>query len=367
MSGSLTGTRLLQAILNGELTGAELVSLLSSDPLTYKGPWREFIKTGGASKVFSVNPDALSVALADEWAAGVLLSRYADLIAASTPLTNALTANGPALVIALTTKAYLDLWQNTPANKTRLQNRINVSGSCLIRHVYDTAGTHTWTHPTGGILALSVSGGGGGGAGGGTSADGDGGSGAQFKANQFTSGLPSTDVTVTVGVGTVAGTKDSSFGAVITFTGGTNGDQSVGAPAGPGSNSGTFYDTALKTAIWHPGETEKKGGDGGSAVSGIASGNPGAAGLTGSGGAGGGGTNGSIGGSAGTGYGSGGGSGAFGGGTTPAPGAGTSAVSTDHGSGGGGGSDNAGGSPPGAGGDGAPGLVVAHAVTAIAQ
>lgn len=229
---------------------------------------------------------ALDIIFGSATALSQLLSVAGAEIAASDPATVALCKNPNGIYTVVTNTAYLDLWQNVSANKTRMQAQINATGSALCRASYSAGAT--WTRPTGGILALALSNIGNGGSGGtpgvvlGQLTGGQGGTGGEIKTQQFTSSLPSGNITVSWTGSAV------QFGSYLSASYGNNGVASSSSNNGPGFNSGTFYDTAFQSAIWQPNTAQQKGADGGGGApnSGI-NGSAGSAGLTGSGGSGG--------------------------------------------------------------------------------
>lgn len=352
-------------LLAGTLSGSELETALTTNASAYLGPWREILKTTELNALLN-SPTALAAIFASETAFDALLnsgdSGYA--LAASDSATLLISNTSAAAKTVVTNSAYLDFWWTVPANKTRLQNRINASGSKLKRQVWTSSGT--WTAPGAPIVALSVfavgkggDGGVGGWDGGSTTGQpGAGGSGAESAAKSATTSLPTTNQTVTVSTTIVT---PSSFGAFLTAACGVNGAQAGPPTTGGGSTVGTIYDADPTNAIWQPNTGSKQGGSGAFGGGGNSNnnGNAGSAGLTGSGGAGGTVIAGpaATAAGAGTGIGSGGGSGAN---IYPSGAAGvngSSALSTNYGSGGGGGSGTA---SVANGGLGAPGLVVAY-------
>lgn len=350
-------------LLGGNISSANLETKLTTDD-AWLGAWRALLKSG-TSKALIANTTAFGIIAGSNTAFGELITAAGTQLAASDSATIAISNDSNAIKTVVTNQTYLDFWNTVPANKARLQARINASGSKLKRQVWTSSGT--WTAPVTPIVALSVFaiGGGGTGASGGwnggsTQAEsGGGGSGAESATKSATTSLPTTNQTVTVGLWA----STSSFGSFLTAAAGQNGIRPTSGSAqavGGGSDVGTIYDTDPENAIWQPATANKKGGSGGVAFAGSYNSNgfAGASGLTGGGGAGGT-QNGSSCTQAnnGTGLGSGGGSGAFiypyGAGAAN----GLTAFAPNYGSGGGGGSGTA---ILSAGGTGAPGLVVAY-------
>lgn len=359
---SYTGLDIVFKLLNGTLSGAALEEALTTDAALYLGPWREVLKARELNALLN-SPTALAAMFASETAFGQIFEIAGADMAASDTVTELISNTSAAIKLVVTTPTYLNYWNNTPANKTRLQARVNALGSKLLRWEFTASGT--WAVPVGGVVALSVFAQGGGGNGGasgnsGAAQTGGGGSGGESKAISATTGLPVSNQSVTVG----AAVNTSSFGSLITAAAGATGATGTGGVAvGGGSDSGTIYDSAPLTAIWQH-TASKQGGSGGAAqgsnsdFDGVAGGS----GLAGSGGAGGLNDGGSaLGGAAGTGLGSGGGSGA---GIYPsgAGASGGSAASANTGCGGGGGGASS--STTASGGSGGSGLVVVYAVAA---
>jgi len=345
---------LTQAILANKISGSELEALLTGG---YLGTWKNLLKSRDLS-ILLKNPTSLASLFASATAFGALLDLEGAELAGSDAATETISNTSAGILLIVTTPAYLDLWQTVPANKSRLQARINAGGSKLRKAVYTSS--DTWIAPGTPIVGMSGSAVGGGGNGSygswdsGYARSGGGGSGAGVETKSATSGLPTSNQTITVG----SAAATSSIGSFLTAAAGANGTWGGGAATGGGSDSGTIYDTDLVNAIWQPNTASKRGGNGGApwGYSGNTNGNAGSAGLTGSGGAAGT-QNGSscTGAGQGTGIASGGGSGA-----TIYPSGGTGAYgfhASDPGCGGGGGS---GVNSPYSGGNGAPGLAVKH-------
>lgn len=345
-------------LLGGYIDSTALETALTTND-QFAGAWKRLLRSGTA-KALIASPASFDIIAGSATAFGQLLELSGAQLAASDSATEAISNNSTAIKTVVTNSTYLNLWNNVPANKTRLQARINASGSKLKRQEWTSSGT--WTAPGTPIVALSifaVGGGGNGGAGGnaGSAQAGCGGSGAESKTVVLTSSLPVSNQTVTVGSSTAA----SSFGSIATASAGVNGGTGTNAQTtGGGTDSGSIYDTSPTTAIFQPTNASKQGGVGGAGFSNTSNfnGQTGGAGLTGSGGSGGSSAGGSaLGGGAGTGFGSGGGSGS---GIWPsgaAAGSG-SAASANTGSGGGGGGASA--STTGAGSLGGSGLVIAY-------
>jgi hypothetical protein len=345
---------LTQAILANKITGAQLDALLTSG---YLGTWKNLLKSRDLS-IMLKNPTSLAALFASATAFGALLDLEGAELAGSDAATETISNTSAGILLIVTHTGYLDLWQNVPANKSRLQARINAGGSKLRRAIYTSS--DSWIAPGTPIVGMAGSSVGGGGNGSygswdsGYARSGGGGAGGAVETKSATSGLPTTNQTITVGSAAAA----SSIGSFLTAAAGQNGTWGGGTATGGGSDTGTIYDTDLTNAIWQPNTASKKGGNGGGpwAYSGNADGIAGSAGLTGSGGAGGN-QYGSYCTSAyeGTGIGSGGGSGA-----TIYP-SGASGAHGRHASGYGcGGGGGSGVNSSYSGGNGAPGLAVKH-------
>lgn len=359
---SYTGLDIVFRLLNGTLSGEDLEEALTTKADLYLGPWNEVLKARELNALLN-SPTALAAMFGSETAFAQLLDIAGAEMAASDSATELISNTSSAILTVVTNTSYLNLWQNVPANKSRLQARVNASGSKLLR--WDFTASGTWTVPGGGLVALSVfavGGGGNGGAGNNSGAAnaGAGGSGGESKTIVLTSGLPETNQTVTVG----GAAASSSFGAILSAAGGANGGTGTNAQTtGGGTTSGTIYDTAPENGVFQPATASKQGGNGGAgfARGSNSGGQAGVAGLTGSGGAAGVLSGSAGGGGAGSGYGSGGGSGA---GIWPA-GAGASggtgaAANSGCGAGGSGASASTGSS----GGAGGTGRVVVYGVAA---
>lgn len=357
---SFTGVDIVFRLLNGTLSGAQLETALTTDAALYLGPWIEVLKAVELNALLN-SPTALAAMFASATAFSNILDTAGAQLAASDTATELISNTSSAILTVVTNPTYLNYWNNTPANKTRMQARINASGSKLVRTAFTSSGT--WTLPVGGVVGFAAFAQGGGGNGGasnnsGQANSGGGGSGGESETISITTGLPVANQTVTVGGAATA----SSVGALITAAAGVTGNTGGGAAvSGGGTTSGTIYDTDPANAIWQH-TASKQGASGGAATGSNADfdGNAGGAGLTGSGGAGGLNDGGSaLGGAAGTGFGSGGGSGS---GIYPSgAGAGNgSAASANTGSGGGGAGASA--STTGSGGAGGSGYVVIYAV-----
>lgn len=359
---TFTGVDIVFRLLNGTLSGAQLETALTTDAALYLGPWIEVLKAVELNALIN-SPTALAAMFASNTALSNLLDIAGAELAASDTATELISNTSSAILTVVTTPAYLDYWNNTPANKARMQARINASGSKLVRTAFTSSGT--WTLPVGGVVGFSAfaqGGGGNGGASGNSAAaqSGGGGSGGESKAISITSGLPVANQTITIGT---AGAV-STVGAILSAAAGVTGQTGTGAAvSGGGTDSGTIYDTDPANAIWQH-TASKQGASGGAATgsTGDFDGNAGGNGLTGTGGAGGLNDGGSaLGGAAGTGFGSGGGSGSgfWPGGAAVTAGA---AASANTGSGGGGAGASA--SATASGGAGGTGYIVVYAVKA---
>lgn len=358
--GFMRAQHIAQLLLGGYIDSAALETALTTND-AFLGAFNRLLKSGTVKALLS-SSTAFGVIAGSTSAFAALLDQSGELLAASDSATTAISDNSNAIKTVVTNATYLNLWQNVPANKTRLQARINASGSKLKRQEWTSSGT--WTAPGTPIVALSVfaiGGGGNGGIGGwdggSTRAEtGSGGSGAESATKSATTSLPTTNQTVTVGAVTAA----SSFGAFLTAAGGESGIKGTFYPAGGGSDVSAIYDTDFQNAIWQPNTASKRGGDGGWSfnITNNSNGNPGVAGLTGSGGAAGtqgGGSAVSAGAGSGAGSGGGGGAAIYPGGAAGANGA--SVGAGNYGCGGGGGSGTSGASTGGTGGS---GLVIAY-------
>lgn len=350
-------------LLGGYIDSTALETALTTND-QFAGAWKRLLRSGTA-KALIASPASFDIIAGSATAFGQLLELSGAQLAASDSATEAISNNSTAIKTVVTNSTYLNLWNNVSANKTRLQARINASGSKLKRQEWTSSGT--WTAPGTPIVALSIFavGGGGTGASGGwnggsTQAEsGGGGSGAESATKSATTSLPTTNQTVTVGLWA----STSSFGSFLTAAAGQNGIRPTSGSAqavGGGSDVGTIYDTDPENAIWQPATANKKGGSGGVAFAGSYNSNgfAGASGLTGGGGAGGT-QNGSSCTQAnnGTGLGSGGGSGAFIYPSGAGAANGASVGAGNYGCGGGGGSGTAGASNGGTGSD---GIVIAY-------
>lgn len=349
-------------LLGGNITSVQLESAITTND-SFNGAWKRLLRSGTIKSLIA-NTTAFGIIAGSATAFGDLLTIAGTQLAASDSATTAISNDSNAIKTVVTSATHLNLWNNVPANKTRLQARINASGSKLKRQVWKTSGT--WTAPVTPIVALSVFAIGGGGNGGNGGWDGgstrgeagSGGSGAEASTKSATTSLPTTNQTVTVGSAAAA----SSFGSFLTAAAGVSGSKGGSTTSGGGSDVSSIYDSDLENAIYQPTTASKQGGNGanGGLSSGNVNGSAGIGGLSGSGGIAGT-QNGSSCTNAGAGAGltSGGGSGAiiYPGGASAANGADATNIADQYGCGGGGGSGTAGAS---SGGVGAPGAVVAY-------
>lgn len=314
-------------LLSGAISSAQLEADLS-DPL-YLGPWRELMKSTELSALLN-NATALNAIFGSPTAFSGLLDRAGHVLAASDVSTEIISNNSNAILTVVSNADYLNYWNSVPANKARLQSRVNAVGSKIKRVQYTSSGT--WVLPVEGILALGFFGVGAGSSGGtgGVGGSGYGGGGGEAKWGFITESLPVSNVAVTV-----ASNQNSSFGSFFVA------DKSNSSQTGGGSDSGdSIYETSWSDSIFQIKTGSKKGGNGGAMQSSNAqSGYSGSPGFSGSGGSGGTYSSGySYGGNPGTGIGSGGGSGAAGGAYGQY--AGNPASIPNYGSGGGGGAGN---------------------------
>jgi hypothetical protein len=343
---TFTGLDMIWKLLNGTTNSATLEAALTTGADTYLGPWIEILKTTELNALLN-NSTALDALFGSATAFGYLLSVAGQIIAASDTATEALSNNSAGILTVVTNTAYLDLWQDVSENKSRLQARINVTGSKLLRWNFTADDTWDIESLADGLAAYAYFICGEGGTGSASSngvGSGSGGTGAQAKFGQITTGLPTSNQAVTVGTG------DTSIGALHTALKGIDGSAgATGAIVGPGTSTGTIYDPAPTTAIWQPNTGEVKGANGGYGLAAAATGNPGGAGangITGTGGTCAGSTSGGLGGNGLC-------SGGAGGGVDSGYGASAGGATSDYGCGSGGaslrGSDIASGGTPGGG------------------
>lgn len=349
-------------LLGGYIDSAALETALTTND-QFAGAWKRLLRSGTA-KALIASTTAFTIIAGSATAFGQLLELSGTQLAASDSATEAISNNSTAIKTVVTNSIYLNLWNNVPANKTRLQARINASGSKLKRQEWTSSGT--WTAPGTPIVALSVfavgsggSGGVGGWNGGSTAGEaGSGGSGAESATKSATTSLPITNQTITVASGAAA---TSSFGSFLTAAGGVTGSKGGSTTSGGGSDVSSIYDITPSSAIWQPNTASKQGGNGGNGGSsgGNVNGTAGLVGLSGTGGV----AGTVVGGPAatssggGSGIGTGGGSGAI---IYPSGAGGAnggSVGSGNYGCGGGGGSGTSVGSNGGTSGD---GLVIAY-------
>ena len=168
------------------------------------------------------------------------------VIASSDVITEAIVAD----------KTFYDAYRRNYKNYQRLKSFVNVSGSKLKRVEFLSSGT--FTIPGTGLAALSIAGVGDGG-------DsysgplGDAGAGGDVATKKLLTGLPTSNVTVTVGGAT------STFGSILTVTKGANGT-SFGVGVGGGTTSGgglpNISDTDILNAALQFNDVTIKGADG---------------------------------------------------------------------------------------------------------
>lgn len=280
MARTSAGLDIVLRLMDGRLSGAALQTALASPEIL--GYWKEILKTKELLALLAC-PTSLAAIMASTTAFSNLLDIAGASLAASDTAT-ALISNTPAAIFTVVSSTtYLNLWQNTPANKTRMQARVNALGSKLCRVSQTTPGTYNLTIPAGGILAYSYFVGAGGGTGehagsGGAGVSGYGGSGGELKFGMVTSGLPAAGANLEYIVGAAAN-NSSITGGVTALAGGSSG-------TGPGTTTGgTIYDTAPSTAIWQPNTGGLQGAAGGSRNSGGGAGGTGGTGISGAGGA----------------------------------------------------------------------------------
>lgn len=345
------GLDLTRRLLAGSMNAASLESALAHAGA--RGAWRLLLKSKELSLL--LNHTAASAALfGSARAFSDLLLVAGPTLAASDVATERISNSAAAIQAVVSNPTYLAYWNSVPANKTRLQARVNASGSKLKRQVFTSAGT--WNRPTG-LQALSVALVGRGGSGsygdeyfsGGSFyqvATGPGGGAAEVKTKNFDT-LPSGNVSITFD-----DTGKTKFGAYLEALNGNhatggNGTQSSFQQPNPGAAVGTNTNPSniqpdLTNEVFQPYTASKAGLAGASSAGGSSSGSwPGAiagltgqSGLTGSGGAGG--SAGNTGGGGGSGIASSGGSGGYGG----AGGSATGGNASGYGCGGGGAATN---------------------------
>lgn len=302
---SFTGLDLCLKLLSGAISSAQLEAALS-DPL-YLGPWRELMIATELNALLN-NPTALNVIFGSPTAFGGLLDRAGHVLAASDVSTEIISNNSNAILTVVSNADYLDYWNSVPANKSRLQARVNAPGSKIKAHNFTTVGTHTLTLPAGykAVQSLLVGAGGKGSYGdqyfsGGSNyqvSSGPGGGGGEVKTRAFYGEdlPPPGDITITIGVN-----ANTTFGGYLTAIKGGNatggdGTQSsftnpiAGIGGGTDSNQSEIY-TDVANEVWQPATASKKGGYGGGSVgtswiSGapIGNGQAGGHGITGTGG-----------------------------------------------------------------------------------
>lgn len=367
MAGSFTAQEIARALINGNLTGAELETLVTSGTMasTYLGACRDLFTSGTMNAILNSQVGFTSLVGSATLLPYLLNFRGVD-IAASDNATAWITTVPAAMVAIVDSTTFLDLWISVAENRTRLSNRANASGSVLVRQQFTENGTYTV--PAGGLLRLSYFVIGPGGNGGSTpngSYKGTGGSGGGASFGTVPPGsIPAAGENIIITVPTSAG-SDATIGAFATGASGANGisitTSAQNVPGGGFTSGSSCYDTDVTTAVYQPNTGTKAGGMGGGVISNTIGSN-GTAGLTGSGGIAGGTGGGAGGGTAGTGYGSGGGAGQHNPSSSYANG--QSAAATDYGCGGGGAAGA--GVIAGTGGTGAGGLAIIYGVKAVA-
>ena len=178
------------------------------------------------------------------------------VIASSDVITEAIVADSLKAVNLFSNKTFYDAYRRNYKNYQRLKSFVNVSGSKLKRVEFLSSGT--FTIPGTGLAALSIAGVGDGG----NSYSGplgDAGAGGEFATKKLLTGLPTSNVTVTVGGAT------STFGSILTVTKGANGT-SFGVGVGGGTTSGgglpNVSDTDILNAALQFNDVTIKGADG---------------------------------------------------------------------------------------------------------
>jgi len=345
---------LTHGLLSGEINGAGLQGALENGG--FLGAWYSLLKSRDIEELLR-SQTSLDSIFGSAIALESVLAVNGAAFAASDSATAALAASSSAMIAIVSDTSLLNLWNNVPANKTRLQTLINQSGSCLVR--YEITSGPNWSPPDGEIQyasALIIGAGGNGGQGAwGTAGGGGGGGAGQTRTFTLPGGIANSSHSLTIG---------SNSDTVIfsqTATAGTNGLTNTTGGTGGGSDSGSIYDAAPATAIFQPNTASKKGPNGGNGGgSPGASGSAGTAGLSGTGGSGG---ASSSGGGAGSGLASSGGGGAYPNFTSGGNG-GSGAGGSAYGCGGGGGSVNTTGSSFnfGPGGSGRQGVIYIYGV-----
>lgn len=329
-------------LLGGHISSSALETALTTND-AFLGAWKRLIKSGTVKSLIA-STTSFAIIAGSPTAFGDLLTLSGAQLAASDSATEAISNNSDAIKTVVTNTTYLDLWQNVSANKARLLARVNATGSKLKSQTWTADGT--WTAPGTAIVALSVFAIGPGGNGGSSvspTGGGKGGGAGEYAFQQWTTGLPTTNQTVTVPAS--SGTA-ASFGSYLTADSGSNGGAAFSGGTGGGSTTGSaIYDSDVANAIWQPNTGSVAGPNGGNGASSApGSGSNGTDGLSGSGGTGGSPGNAGTGGS---GFGSSGGGGGF----YTGFGGSTGGSATGYGTGGGGagirGGDTASGGPGG--------------------
>lgn len=346
---------LAQAILATKITGPQLDAYLN----TSQGlkAWRVLLNSRSLSLIFN-KPSALVLLFESGVAIGDLLSINGAALAASDSATEAICKSGSALLTIVSDDSLLNLWNDVPSNKTRMNNQINAPGSKIVRA--EQTSTGEFVIPAGAIAFSYFAVGSGGNGHQGTRVEyggGKGGSGAESKWGFITSSIPSS-IQITFNT-PGSGFTQSVFGSLFTLENGVNGGawRNSDPVSGRGTNSGVAtYDTDFRNSLFQPYNGSKKGGDGAGVGGGNRAGWNGSVGAFGAGGLGGQSDSPyTRGGEAGSGCGSGGGSGAYVSSGTISTG-GESAGASDYGCGGGGGGAN--GTNYGLGGSGKNGIFV---------
>ena len=324
-----TGLDLVQRLLAGQVSGSQLETALTTNAALYLGPWREILKATELRALLN-SPTALAAIFGSATAFAGLLDTAGALLAASDGATELIAKSSSAMITVVSNTDYLDLWVQTPANKTRLNAWVNATGSKIRRQDFTSSGDYT-PHADALLVSYSIVAGGQDGWQGGVHGGGGGGGGGEIRTVNLDDDVPGVTAVALGEKGNgITAAGNTTFGAISATGAPGGGSNSATGRAGGGSNVGTVYDTALSTAIWQPTTAQKQGGTGGAgrAVgSGVGAGSAGLGDFGGDGGPSGEGGDGG-------GFGSGGGGGGYSTGSSNPPAGAAATANTGGGSGG---------------------------------
>lgn len=288
MAGSITGIDIYKGLVNGDLSAAQLDTLITGSNKLYLGAYRQLVQSGLFLALIKNSATFAKLFQSDDafkWAMYRPEFRAAAL--ADTDAINALALSSEPLALIFNNERLTALFFANATFKTAVETAVNDVDGYLYRDIL-TAASGNWTCPASGISAMYLLGSGIGGNGANASGSGGrGGSGGELKGVLVpVASLPAANSNTAYANPASVGTP-TTFGALLSAASGANGSATGGGSTTNGGAAAGLSNNTVDSAAWHKLTFSNIGGAGGAGGNGAGvSGSAGTAGATGSGGAG---------------------------------------------------------------------------------